>query len=71
MAASGSEMPCARPRWLRDLPPILHRPRLALYALAAELEAEIRGGRSAVPGLRRLERAIDETRREINGMLGA
>ena len=43
----------------------------ALYALAAELEAEIRGGRSAVPGLRRLERAIDETRREINGMLGA
>ena len=43
----------------------------ALYALAAELEAEIRGGRSAVPGLRQLERAIDETRREINGMLGA
>jgi len=43
----------------------------ALHALAAELEAEIRGGRSAAPGLRQLERAIDEARREINGMPGS
>lgn len=43
----------------------------ALHALAAELEAEIHGGGSAVSGLRQLERAIDEARREIIRMLGS